>query len=1104
MQFDINGRLQLNGEALSSSVKKLTSGLGPAMEAAGAEAGAKLDRALDPGLRAVERKIESTFKRALKVTPDAGILDLDLPGLRAGAIAMEQQATQARALAAAKEALNRSSGVVTRAQQLEIAAAQNVATKYERQARAAREEVQALELLQAELGQTANAQRDMAQASGAQRNGLQQVGYQFQDFWVQVAGGTSAIRAASQQLPQLIGALQMMGNSAESANTKFGKFTRFLGGGFGVALGVAIPMVGMLVEGLLSSGDAAEEARKGALDLTQAIDFQSMSVRDLVAAIDELEAAQRKQLVSARAMEEQAVRNAARAVEAAKAQREQAIATLEALKATEQSNFAALTGGVGADSAQFALRQSMGNVDKQIKQLAGAQTKAELLLRQTEIPVLRRRIDAQTDPRKAADERRQAAQDMLDRQYQMGALRLEHYAAASAAVAKAHDKEIETLNKKTPAMRNAAAATQRLAERGEDAAKRIANITDRFTDMPSELQQTQRALRELDDLANDFALKKPPNYEQLLDQIEKARDLISNAPGRRLQKELDEELQHMEEAARLEAIRATEGEHAAEAAAEYLRIVRQFPTATPQQLAPLQQAIDKRRLQAELGDLADEVTVDVGIRVDKANEELGRLADEFEDLFSNGVDSVWERFERIGMGTIAKTAAELAMGKWDSLSDKSKATLREISGNAGVGAAAARMAGGNSLGGAFGGAIGGEIGKRLEKPLTDVLGKTLGSIAGPLGSIAGGLLGGVIGGLFKKTPMGSTIVTNNTANPVISGTKDAGVVDSLTGMSKGLQQNIQRIADQLGAEVGQYAVSFGQRGSYYRVAGTATNAVGNKHPSRTPGIELLYDGEDPETAMRLAVLNALQDGAIKGVREGTQKLLREASDIETGLSKALSFEQAFKDLKRYTDPVGAALDEVNLKFKQLVKIAKEAGATDEEMRQLEQLYKLQRDEAVKAAGVATDALKDFLQSLKAGSNSPLSLREQQANARAALDPFIADINAGKNVDTSKFQEAAQTFLQIERDINGSTKEYFAQYDMITKLTEQAISAIDKQNANNGTGSENPFEKAIAKNSEATANILEQQSTMLAEQTQLLKVIAGSGSLDTWWQAQRGY
>ncbi len=119
---------------------------------------------------------------------------------------------------------------------------------------------------------------NMSRAAGRTRAGLQQAGFQMQDFAVQVAGGTSALRAASQQLPQLFGALQLMGGGADGAKTKFAQFAGFLGGPWGVAIGVALPLIGMFAEHLLNSGKAADDTKKR-------FDALRASVADLASAM---------------------------------------------------------------------------------------------------------------------------------------------------------------------------------------------------------------------------------------------------------------------------------------------------------------------------------------------------------------------------------------------------------------------------------------------------------------------------------------------------------------------------------------------------------------------------------------------------------------------------------------------------------------------------------------------------------------------------------------------------------------------------------------------------------------------------------------------------
>jgi murein DD-endopeptidase MepM/ murein hydrolase activator NlpD len=119
-------------------------------------------------------------------------------------------------------------------------------------------------------------------ATGAMRAGLQQAGFQVQDFFVQWQMGTPVLRAFSQQAPQLIGNLQMMTSGAEQGGGKFAKFAQILSGPWGVALGVAIPVAGMLAEKLFEDGKASEEAAKGAKKHQDAIEALSKAMRDSI------------------------------------------------------------------------------------------------------------------------------------------------------------------------------------------------------------------------------------------------------------------------------------------------------------------------------------------------------------------------------------------------------------------------------------------------------------------------------------------------------------------------------------------------------------------------------------------------------------------------------------------------------------------------------------------------------------------------------------------------------------------------------------------------------------------------------------------------------
>lgn len=91
--------------------------------------------------------------------------------------------------------------------------------------------------------------QQVSRSSGAIRAEFQNVGYQVQDFAVQVAGGTSATRALAQQLPQLL--------------SGFGLWGVLLG----TASAIIIPLVGYLFNMKSAAADASKEIGNLARDV---------------------------------------------------------------------------------------------------------------------------------------------------------------------------------------------------------------------------------------------------------------------------------------------------------------------------------------------------------------------------------------------------------------------------------------------------------------------------------------------------------------------------------------------------------------------------------------------------------------------------------------------------------------------------------------------------------------------------------------------------------------------------------------------------------------------------------------------------------------------
>jgi uncharacterized protein YcbK (DUF882 family) len=378
---------------------------------------------------------------------------------------------------------------------------------------------------------------------------------------------------------------------------------------------------------------------------------------------------------------------------------------------------------------------------------------------------------------------------------------------------------------------------------------------------------------------------------------------------------------------------------------------------------------------------------------------------------------------------------------------------------------------------------GGEVGKAVGAAIGTAVG---GPVGAAIGSFIGTIQGTLLGSLFGKTPRASAVITSTSSPAKVTGT-DRATQESVSGLSTGVQSSLNRIIEQFGGELGAFSVSIGQYKDYFRVSGSGSSQVGDKRFPNYAANDTLYDGQDANEAVRIAVLNAIQDGAVAGIREGSKRLLAASKDLDAGLSKALKFENAFKDLKKITDPVGAALDEVNLKFRQLRDVAIEAGASAEELAQIQQLYGEQRKDALKqVTDQLTGSLKSLLSDLTIG-DSGLSIRSRLANAQAAYDPLRARVAAGDSSAYGEFSDAATTLLELQRQMFGSQDQYFALLDEITALTSNRLSA---EEAKIKASNDNPSPFDVTPVVDATQK---QTDALIGSMTPYLSSIAASNA-----------
>lgn len=347
--------------------------------------------------------------------------------------------------------------------------------------------------------------------------------------------------------------------------------------------------------------------------------------------------------------------------------------------------------------------------------------------------------------------------------------------------------------------------------------------------------------------------------------------------------------------------------------------------------------------------------------------------------------------------------------------------------NAGMGAAIGGMVFGQQNKGAQTGAtIGGAFGEAAFKTLAPKLFSSLGSFAGPLGTLAGSLLGGLFGSLFGGTKYGAASVSNR---GVVSASNSSEYGSAANSVGGSIQSTLETIASRLGGSVGNYAVSIGLTNGNWNVnPGTVRGKIGTKWQKDTIDFK-----KDQEGAIRWAIANAIADGAIQGVRDGTKRLLNSGKTIEAQLEKALKFEGVFQELKANTDPLGAALDKLNKQFADLRTIFAEAGASAEEYAQLEQLLAIKRKEAQDDARAAlVDKVRDpiemqirILELLGKEEDALAASRLlEMAGLKATLQPLQNLIyqleDARKVIDT--FEPLAEDLRQYRKELLGGQGE----------------------------------------------------------------------------------
>lgn len=426
----------------------------------------------------------------------------------------------------------------------------------------------------------------------------------------------------------------------------------------------------------------------------------------------------------------------------------------------------------------------------------------------------------------------------------------------------------------------------------------------------------------------------------------------------------------------------------------------------------------------------------------------------------------------------------------------------------GIGPILGPLLGGLAGGGSTGSLIGGGLGALGGLALGGVIaggsaaagGAMAGAALGPIGAIAGLIIGSLIGSLFKKAKYGNASFQNGALNV---NTNSSGLNAGANSAGNDVLTTLNEIADSLGATLGSFNVSLGQTDGKWRISSTGRSG---ELKSGYSDVQVFGTGEEAyKAALAAAIKDAISDGAITGISQAAQNILKAGGDLQKAIEKAALLQSIPKRLKQMTDPVGYAIDELNAEFTKIVDALKLGSASAAEFADAQKLYDLKRAEAIKQASEQmTSALRGLLNDLTTG-NDALSLRERQTSAVAKYDPLRARVEAGDATAFNDFADAARALLDIERQMFGSQSGYFDRLAEVTGISRAAVAGQDAL-ISGASGAASPF----AANDNVTSSIDSQTGVLVngftGLESQLAAVNQNLGALiaQGYGGAQSGY
>lgn len=359
-------------------------------------------------------------------------------------------------------------------------------------------------------------------------------------------------------------------------------------------------------------------------------------------------------------------------------------------------------------------------------------------------------------------------------------------------------------------------------------------------------------------------------------------------------------------------------------------------------------------------------------------------------------------------------------------------------GNMGAGLIGQKPGLGSSIGGAVGGELGGMLGKSIAGAVGGALGKTLGGLAGPLGSIAGGMLGSALSGLIAGHKTGSATVTGGDSGDISLSGNSGKFKQASSALAKQFQTGLSQIADELDADLGDFAVSIGIRDGKYRVDPSGSGATKKARGA-------IDFGEDQAGAVAAAMADAIADGAFKNISPAVQKALAKyGADINRAVQEALKV----KNLEEYINFFG---EEWTQAFRDFEKEAADRFKTAQEYGL--DIVKLEKITADARADVFQQvlesrigSLKSFMDDLNFGALFEGTFTDQRNALVEQIAKANASVAAGDSGAGDRLAELERQLLELSRSTLGTAGPEYASDLAQARASAEAAIELETQRA----------------------------------------------------------